>query len=50
MLIKDGIADSKNYENCCLGSMAASALEEDFQSGVITQDNCTECILTHVLK
>lgn len=51
MLIKDRRADSKNYENCCLSSIPASALEEGFQSGVITQDSysgCTECILTHM--
>lgn len=53
MLIKERRADSKNYENCCLSSVRARALEEDFQSGIITQDSysgCTECILTHILK
>lgn len=49
LLIKDRRADSKNYENFCLSSDHAKALEKDFQSGVITQDSysgCTEGILT----
>lgn len=50
MFDRDRRADSKSYENCCLSSIPATALGEDFQSGVITQDCYSDCILAHVLK